>query len=261
MSSEIMAAYWQAPPMARTLATAILVTSIMAYFGPLPISWIYFDESRLFKLPPEIWRLVTSFLLSSPQLGIVLDPYFAYLYLGQLETSNPKFQRKEDVLWYLITVGGFIIIVNRIFLGGYFFLQGLIIALCYTAVQDARGAKSNFFFFTVPAQLIPYCMLLSSLLMNPAVIPLQITGILAAHWHDFMTRLWPEFGGGSSLLPTPAFLSRFVETPRVFRREYGTAIRPGSGAPSTGRTTGASTGSVLPDSWRTRGSGHRLGGD
>lgn len=104
-------------------------------------------------------------------------------------------------------------------------------------------------------------MLLSSLLMNPAVIPLQITGILAAHWHDFMTRLWPEFGGGSSLLPTPAFLSRFVETPRVFRREYGTAIRPGSGAPSTGRTTGASTGSVLPDSWRTRGSGHRLGGD
>nr|CAD70861.1 putative protein [Neurospora crassa] len=76
MSSEIMAAYWQAPPMARTLATAILVTSIMAYFGPLPISWIYFDESRLFKLPPELWRLVTSFLLSSPQLGIVLDPYF-----------------------------------------------------------------------------------------------------------------------------------------------------------------------------------------
>ncbi|ESA42547.1 uncharacterized protein NCU01296 [Neurospora crassa OR74A] len=110
MSSEIMAAYWQAPPMARTLATAILVTSIMAYFGPLPISWIYFDESRLFKLPPELWRLVTSFLLSSPQLGIVLDPYFAYLYLSQLETSNPKFQRKEDVLWYLITVGGFIIV-------------------------------------------------------------------------------------------------------------------------------------------------------
>lgn len=34
----------------------------------------------------------------------------AYLYLSQLETSNPKFQRKEDVLWYLITVGGFIIV-------------------------------------------------------------------------------------------------------------------------------------------------------
>ncbi|KAK3351334.1 Der1-like family-domain-containing protein [Neurospora tetraspora] len=261
MSSELMAAYWQAPPMARTLATAILVTSITAHFGLLPIDWIYFDESRLFKLPPEIWRLVTSFLLSSPQLGIVLDPYFAYQYLSQLETTNPKFQRKEDILWYLITVGGFIITVNRIFLGGYFFLQGLIVALCYTAVQDARGAKANFFFFTVPAQLIPYCMLLSSLLMNPMAIPLQVTGILAAHWHDFMTRLWAEFGGGSSLLPTPAFLSRFVETPRVFRREYGTAIRPGPGAPSTGSTTGASTGSVLPDSWRTRGSGHRLGGD
>ena len=34
----------------------------------------------------------------------------AYQYLSQLETTNPKFPRKEDVLWYLITVGGFIIV-------------------------------------------------------------------------------------------------------------------------------------------------------
>ena len=34
----------------------------------------------------------------------------AYQYLKQLETANPKFPRKEDVLWYLITVGGFVIV-------------------------------------------------------------------------------------------------------------------------------------------------------
>jgi Derlin-2/3 len=78
--------------------------------------------------------------------------------------------------------------------------------------------------------------------------------------HDFLTRLWPEFGGGSSLLPTPAFLSRIVETPRVFQRDYGTGIRA-TGPPTSGSSTGASTGSVLPDSWKTRGSGHRLGGE
>lgn len=47
----------------------------------------------------------------------------AYLYLGQLETSNPKFQRKEDVLWYLITVGGFIIVgLTSLFFSFSFFL-------------------------------------------------------------------------------------------------------------------------------------------
>ncbi|KAK3378303.1 Der1-like family-domain-containing protein [Podospora didyma] len=259
MSSEIMDAYWQTPPMARTLATAILVTSITAHLGMLPYAWFYFTEDRLFRLPPEIWRLVTSFFLSTPSLGIILDPYFTYMYLSQLETTNPKFPRKEDALWYLITVGAFILTVNRLFLGNAFFLQGLIIALCYTATQDQRGVKASFFFFTVPAQLIPYCMLLMSLLMNPASLPLQISGIVAAHFHDFMTRTWPEFGGGTNYLATPAFVSRFVDTPRVFQRDYGTAIRPSSNTPSSGHSTGASAGSVLPDSWKTRGSGQRLG--
>ncbi|KAK3308896.1 Der1-like family-domain-containing protein [Chaetomium strumarium] len=260
MSSEIMDAYWAAPPMARTLATAILITSVSVYFGLLSTSWIYFTEDRLFRLPPEIWRLATSFLLSGPQLGILLDPYFAYQYLKQLETQNPKFPRKEDVLWYLMTVGGFIILINRTVLNGVFYLPGLIMALTYTATQDARGVKTSFFFFTVPAQTVPYCMLVASLLMSPGVIPLQISGIVSAHLHDFLTRLWPEFGGGWNLLPTPSLISRLVQTPRVFQREYGTAIRPPS-AQASGSTTGAATGSVLPDSWKTRGTGRRLGGD
>jgi hypothetical protein len=71
-----MDAYWAAPPMARTLATAILAVSVPAHFGLLPFQWLYFTEDTLFRLPPEIWRPVTSFLLSGPQLGIVMDPYF-----------------------------------------------------------------------------------------------------------------------------------------------------------------------------------------
>jgi hypothetical protein len=108
--SEILDAYWAAPPMARTLATAIVVTSISVHFGFLSYSWFYFTEDRLFRLPPEIWRLATNFFLSGAKMGIIMDPYFAYQYLKQLETTNPKFPRKEDVLWYLITVGGFIIV-------------------------------------------------------------------------------------------------------------------------------------------------------
>lgn len=148
----------------------------------------------------------------------------------------------------------------RLFTGHAFFLQGLILALCYTASQDQRGAKASFFFFTVPAQLVPYCMILFSVLVNPGMLPLQISGLVSAHLHDFLTRVYPEFGGGPNFLPTPAFLSRLVQTPRVLRRDYGTAIR-NQGNQGSVNSTGASTGSVLPDSWRTRGTGQRLGGD
>lgn len=150
--------------------------------------------------------------------------------------------------------------LNRTFLDNAFFLDGLIIALAYTATQDRRGVQSQFFFFTVPAQAIPYCMVVFSLLMHPPAIPLQITGIVAAHLYDFLSRLWPEFGGGRNILATPRFVSYLVQTPRMLKRDYGTAIRQPN-APTSGSSTGASSGSVLPDSWRTRGVGHRLGGN
>ena len=128
-------------------------------------------------------------------------------------------------------------------------------------MQDKRGQKAGFFFFTVPAQLVPFCMLGVTLLLNPQLLPLQVFGLVAAHAYDFLTRIYPEFGGGPNLLPTPAFMSRFVQTPRVLQRDFGTAFRARApNEPAAGRGTGMA-GSVLPDSWRSRGSGHRLGGD
>ncbi|KAK4459785.1 Der1-like family-domain-containing protein [Cladorrhinum samala] len=259
MSAELSAAFWQMPPIARTLSFSIGIVSVLAYTNILPTGWIYFHSYFLFKLPPQIWRLVTAYLLSGPQLGIIFDPYFVYQYASMLETASPKFPRKEDFLWYLMFVCTIIVLVSYNLFGSAFFLKGLILALCYTATQDQRGAKANFFFFTVPAQLVPYCMLLFSLVLDAGSLPLQLTGLFAAHLHDFLSRLWPEFGGGSNWLATPGWLSRLVDSPRVVQRQYGTAIH--SNRQTAGSTTGASTGSVLPDSWKTRGSGHRLGGE
>lgn len=94
----------------RTSATAVLVTSIACHMGIAPYSWIYFHYQELLRLPPHIWRPVTSFLLTSPQLGIVMDTYFVFQYASQLETAHPKFGRKEDFLWYLVFCGTVIIV-------------------------------------------------------------------------------------------------------------------------------------------------------
>lgn len=74
------------------------------------MQWLYFHHTEIFKLPPELWRFVTSFLLTGPKLGIVMDTYFIFQYLTQLETTHPKFNRKEDLLWYLVFCGTVIVV-------------------------------------------------------------------------------------------------------------------------------------------------------
>lgn len=66
----------------------------------------YFNHhpAYLSKFPPEIWRPVTCFIPTSPQLGLIFDTYFLYSYMAQLEISNPRFPRKADLVWYLMFI-------------------------------------------------------------------------------------------------------------------------------------------------------------
>jgi len=133
--------------------------------------------------------------------------------------------------------------------------------MCYTCTQDARGQKATFIVVQIPAQFIPYAMLLMTLVMAGAqAAKIQATGLVAAHLYDFLTRLYPEFGGGMNLVPTPNFIKRMWQStvPGVDHRAYGTAFTP---AQRSASASGSAAGGVLPESWRDRGSGHRLGGD
>jgi Derlin-2/3 len=142
------------------------------------------------------------------------------------------------------------------------FTSALVLALAYTSTQDDRGQKATFFVVTVPAQWIPYLMLLMTFVtQGPGAAKIQATGLIAAHLHDFLTRLWPEFGGGRNLAPTPGFIRKMWQTTEATaaHRAYGTAFTPAQREATS--VSGASAGGVLPESWRSRGSGHRLGGD
>ncbi|GJC82053.1 derlin-2 [Colletotrichum liriopes] len=290
--SEFLDVYWQAPPVARTFATAAFVTSLAVLLGIVNAYWFIFMPDFLFQIPPQIWRFGTNFLLTGPQLGLLFDTYFLYTYLTALEIGNPRFARREDVIWYLMFVCTVItrflkmrkitltarpvhfalqdlacgvgVALCTYLMGGGAFLPALIMAMCRTVTQDQRGMKANFYFVTIPAQLTPFCMMLVSLLFPGGyyTFMIQLMGFIAAHLYDFLSRVWPEFSGGRNLIPTPAFLSRLVQTPRFNQRGYGTAVRGGGGASAqtSGSSTGVSQGGgVLPDSWRTRGPGRRLG--
>lgn len=153
--------------------------------------------------------------------------------------------------------------MNVFITGGVIFTSALVLAFAYTSTQDDRGMKATFFVITIPAQWMPYAMLLMTFVMaGPGPAKVQATGLVAAHAHDFLTRLWPTFGGGRNLVPTPGFIKRAFQTTQgtTTSRGYGTAFAQPQRSAGSGAATGSS-GSVLPESWKSRGSGHRLGGD
>lgn len=116
---------------------------------------------------------------------------------------------------------------------------------------------TTYYVVTVPSQWMPYLVLLVTWLMvGMNALKIGLCGLVAAHLHDFLTRLWPEFGGGRNLLPTPGFIRRMWETrtSTVQHKAYGTSFTPAQRQESESSGSGP-----LPDSWKSRGSGHRLG--
>ena len=114
---------------------ATVATSAAVYGGLLPAQHILFFAPWIYKkFPPEIWRLVTSFLLTGPQLGMVFDPFLLWTYGSNLEKDSPRFTRKGDFFVYVAFLE--LTIVVRIL----FFHHPLRIHLLYTS-QSARPAS------------------------------------------------------------------------------------------------------------------------
>lgn len=84
--------------------------SALGYAGIIPFAPLVFLPYRLLRLPPEIWRVATSFLITGPGLSIILDPYFLYHYGSQLETESPRFTRPGDFFTYIAFVCSVIVV-------------------------------------------------------------------------------------------------------------------------------------------------------
>jgi len=255
-----MDAFWSAPPVSRTLTAITFVESALVYGGLLSGYWVIFRSGLVFKFLPEIWRLVTPFLLTGPGLSFVFDLYFIYTYSSSLETGSPRFSLPADFVTYLIFVSSVIVFTAGFVLGAGSFTSALIVALVYTWAQDNRGRKVRFIVVTIPSEWLPWATLTLTLVLAgwPEMLR-DSTGIVAAHLYEFLTRIYPTYGVGRNYITTPAFIKRLFAGQRAQTRTYGTAYRPAGQAPQDSASTGRSSSFANP--WGSRGVGRRLGGD
>lgn len=135
------------------------------------------------------------------------------------------------------------------------------LAFMYTYAQDNRGKKAHFIVLQIPVELLPWAMLLLTLVMSGFGAAMhQGMGIIAAHLYDFLTRLYPTFQGGRNYIQTPAAIKQYFGADRssFAHKAYGSSFRAGQSIPQQqngGWTSGFSSG------WSGRGAGRRLGGD
>lgn len=149
----------------------------------------------------------------------------------------------------------------------YTFLPALSLAYAYTFAQDNPTRQASFFIVNFDSKYLPFALLLMSFVIDgPEAAMAQLTGLLAAHMYDFLTRIWPTFGGGKNPIFTPQFVRQWFQPGAgIENRGYGSTVQgpgrtagTGAGAPG-GAASGTSTG--VSNRWGSVGPGRRLGGD
>jgi Derlin-2/3 len=86
--------------------------SALGFSGLVSLREYVFISRAVFTVTavPQVWRLVTAFLITKPQFGIILDPYFLYRYGSGLERESSRFSQPGDFFMYTVFVGSAIVV-------------------------------------------------------------------------------------------------------------------------------------------------------
>lgn len=169
-----------------------------------------------------------------------------------------------DFFIYLIFVAFSIMLTAGFVLEMPVFISALTMAFIYTYAQENRGKQTMLWFVKMRMEFLPWAMLLVTLVMNgTSGVLLELTGIVAAHLYDFLTRIYPTFGGGRNYITTPIAVRRFFarHTPNLGNRGYGTAFNASQQPQQSSQSSSRGWTSSIQNPWSGRGAGRRLGGD
>ncbi|KAI7111706.1 hypothetical protein KC337_g18964, partial [Hortaea werneckii] len=63
--------FWAAPPVSRTITAAAVLLSVPTWMGFIDPYYIVFLGYKVFTIRevPQLWRIVTTFVLTGPKFG------------------------------------------------------------------------------------------------------------------------------------------------------------------------------------------------
>lgn len=96
----------------RTITAATVLISVPGHLGLYNLVWMLFLKDYVFTISqmPQLWRVLSAFFITGPQLGLIMDPFFLYHYSSQLETGSPRFSGSGAYAFYLTFVSVVILV-------------------------------------------------------------------------------------------------------------------------------------------------------
>ncbi|KAK2797993.1 hypothetical protein FQN50_008989 [Emmonsiellopsis sp. PD_5] len=258
-----MDVFWAAPVVSRTLTAAAFAQSLLVHGDFINPNLVLFHLPWIFKIFPDVWRIVTPFLLTGPRFDFIFDLYFLYKYASGLERDSPRFPVPGDFFIYIVFVGTVIMLSAGCFLGAMIFTPALITALMYTYGQVNIGQKASFYVIQIPIELLPWAtIVLTMVLKGWFTAQVALCGIVAAHLYEFLTRIYPTYGLGRNFIWTPAIVKRWFGAQGMSQthRAYGTSYRSAARETEDRAATASGNSWFSSDAWNGRGAGRRLGG-
>lgn len=81
----------------------------MGFIDPYYVVFLTYKFFTIREVP-QLWRAVSTFLLTGPKFGMLMDPYFLYTYGSQLELQASRFSQPGDFFVYLVFVAVVILV-------------------------------------------------------------------------------------------------------------------------------------------------------
>jgi len=117
MSSPYAQAFFSLPPITRTITALSIFLSVLTWVLHIinPYYLVYISQTIFtYKSVPQIWRPITSLLLTKPNWGLLMDPYFLFVYGSKLESEAERFQHGRtgtaDFMFFIVFCSAVIIV-------------------------------------------------------------------------------------------------------------------------------------------------------
>ena len=211
-----LASFWaEIPPVTKTIVSASVGLSLLVRLNVLPAHKMLYAPMTVFK--GEVWRLLTPFFLWPFGFSFVLNMFFLYRHLRQLEEQDFRGKRADFVWMFVLLAAGILVLgglAHLLLLG-----QPLLMALLYVWSRKNPDVNMTFMFgLRFKSQYLVWVLAGYHFVLGGSPWP-DVVGIACGHLYWFCADVLPRTHN-IELVRAPGFLQRLVPNTGVAGVQY-----------------------------------------
>jgi len=212
-----LADFWNGiPPVTKAIVIPSAVLPLVLRFYGQILGYVYYDV-KLALLKGQVWRLVTNFFVRNLGFSYLINVFFLYRHLKQLEEEEFRGKR-ADLIWMII-----LLMTGILILGGLghlpFLSEALLMSILYVWSRKFPDVNMTFMFgIRFKSQYLVWVLTAYHFILGSSVWQ-EVIGIVCGHIYWFCSDVLPRTHN-INLVEAPIILQRFVPNTGVAGVQY-----------------------------------------